>query len=70
MPNPASGQVVVTSSYGLYHVYAYDLQGRTMLDMEARDLMTSFDVSDWPKGVYVVALRTPQGLAPKRLVVQ
>lgn len=70
MPNPATGQVVVTSSYGLYHVYAYDLQGRTMLDMEVRDLMATFDVSDWPKGVYVVALRTPQGLATKCLVVR
>ncbi len=69
MPNPASGQVVVTSSYGLYHLYAYDLQGRTMLDIEVHDRIAAFDVSSWPQGVYVVAIRTPQGLATKRLVV-
>ncbi|MCQ2260531.1 MAG: T9SS type A sorting domain-containing protein [Bacteroidales bacterium] len=70
LPNPAEDAVYVISSYTLRHIDVYDLRGRKVLDQDAEGVTGTFDVSDWPKGVYVVALRTPQGLATKRLVVQ
>ena len=69
MPNPASGQVSVLSSYRLSRVVVYDLAGHAVLEQEDDGLTTTFDVSGLAKGVYVVAIHTPAGIATKRLVV-
>ena len=68
MPNPASGQVTVLSSYRLSHVVVYDLAGHAVLEVADDGLTTTFDVSGLSKGVYVVAIHTPAGIATKRLV--
>ena len=70
MPNPARGQVTVLSSYRLSRVVVYDLSGRAVLEQEDDGLATAFDVSGLAKGVYVVAIHTPAGIATKRLVVE
>ena len=69
MPNPAKGEVTVLSSYRLSRVVVYDLGGRAVLEQEDDGLATTFDVSGLAKGVYVVAIHTPAGIATKRLVV-
>ena len=70
MPNPASGQVTVLSSYRLSRVVVYDLGGRAVLEQEDDGLATTIDVGGLAKGVYVVAIHTPAGIATKRLVVE
>ena len=70
MPNPAGGLVTVLSSYRLSRVVVYDLKGNTVLEHEDEGLTTTFDVSGLAKGVYVVAIHTPAGIATKRLVVE
>ena len=70
MPNPARGLVTVMSSYRLSRVVVYDLKGNTVLEQEDEGLTTTFDVSTLAKGVYVVAIHTPAGIATKRLVVE
>ena len=70
MPNPARGQVTVLSSYRLSHVVVYDLKGNVVLEQEAEGLTDTFDVGTLAKGVYVVAIHTPAGIATKRLVVE
>ena len=70
MPNPARGQVTVLSSYRLSRVVVYDLSGHSVLEHEDEGLTTTFDVSGLAKGVYVVAIHTPAGIATKRLVVE
>lgn len=70
MPNPATGNVTVASSYGLRRVAAYDMTGRMVFDTPTSDLATIIDVSSWTPGVYVIAIHTPQGIATKRLVVR
>ena len=70
MPNPARGQVTVLSSYRLSRVVVYDLSGHSVLEHEDEGLATTFDVSGLAKGVYVVAIHTPAGIATKRLVVE
>ena len=70
MPNPARGQVTVLSSYRLSRVVVYDLTGHAVLEHEDEGLATTFDVSGLAKGVYVVAIHTPAGIATKRLVVE
>jgi hypothetical protein len=69
MPNPAREQVTVLSSYRLSRVVVYDLGGRAVLEQEDDGLATTLDVSGLAKGVYVVAIHTPAGIATKRLVV-
>ena len=70
MPNPARGQVTLLSSYRLSRVVVYDLAGHVVLEQEDDGLATAFDVSGLAKGVYVVAIHTPAGIATKRLVVE
>ena len=70
MPNPASEVVNVLSSYRLESVAVYDLMGRLVLEQPAEGLSATIGVSALPKGVYVVAIRTLQGVATKRLVVE
>ena len=70
MPNPASGQVTVLSSYRLSRVVVYDLAGHAVLELEDDGLSTTFDVGGLAKGVYVVAIHTPAGIATKRLVIK
>jgi hypothetical protein len=71
MPNPASGSVVVASSYGIEGVEVYDVRGERVLELSGtgRGTAADFDVSKWAKGTYVVLVRTPAGTTTKRLVV-
>ena len=83
MPNPVRGKVTVLSSYRLSRVVVYDLKGNAVLEQEADtypglrpplsrgdSLTTTFDVSALAKGVYVVDIHKPAGIATKRLVVE
>ena len=70
MPNPASGSVLVSSSYRISRVEAYDVRGEKVMEQPTEGRTAAFDVTAWPKGAYVVLVRTPQGTAAKRLVVQ
>ena len=70
MPNPASGSVMVSSSYVIRRVEAYDVRGEKVMDRPTEGRTAAFDVSSWPKGAYVLLVRTPAGTATKRLVVQ
>ena len=71
MPNPASGSVVVMSSYGIDRMEVYDVRGERVLEQKGKQRTTSagFDVTAWAKGIYVVLVYTPSGTAAKRLVV-
>ena len=72
MPNPASGSVIVMSSYGIDGVEVYDVRGELVLELSGigRGTSTGFDVSKWASGTYVVLVRTPAGMDSKRLVVK
>ena len=70
MPNPAHDMVSVLSSYQLRSVVVYDLSGRQLL-MEPADGMTAtVNVAALPRGTYILAIHTLQGIATKRLVVE
>ena len=70
MPNPAGEVVNVLSSYRLESVAVYDLSGRLLLEQPAEGLSATLDVSALPRGTYIVAIRTLQGVATKKLVVE
>ncbi len=40
------------------------------MDLPASGISASFDVKDWPSGVYVITIHTQGGNVTKKLVVQ
>ena len=61
---------MINSSYRIDRVEAYDVRGEKVYDQPSDARTAAFDVSAWPKGAYVILVRTPAGTATKRLVVQ
>lgn len=70
MPNPASHQVQLMSSYGITRVEAFALNGTCMADHAVKGLSTTLDVSQWPAGMYIIIIRTPAGTVTKKLAVK
>ena len=70
MPNPASGQAVLYSSFPIRQVTVYDPAGRCVLHRRVDDRTLRLDLSGYAKGTYLVVVRTPAGRTVKRLVVQ
>ena len=70
VPNPAREMASVLSSYRLKSVAMYDLTGRLVLEQPAEGLSAVVNVSTLPRGTYIVAIHTQQGVATKKLVVE
>ena len=70
MPNPAHDVVNVLSSYQLQGVAVYDLMGRQLLEQPAEGMTAALNVSALPRGTYILAIRTLQGVATKRLILK
>ena len=70
LPNPASAQVQVFSSFPLRAVEVFDLQGKPVASPVVSDRSAIFDVSGWTPGLYLVSIRTSGGTTVKKLVVE
>ncbi len=70
VPNPAAAEVTVYSSFYINRIEAHSLQGVKTMDIPASGISASFDVKDWPSGVYVITIHTQGGNVTKKLVVQ
>ena len=70
VPNPADGLVRVVAPDGLRGIEVYDMSGRRMLVLTASSTESSFNVTGWPAGTYIVILRTMAGSAVQRLAVK
>ena len=70
MPNPASTRVQLISSYALKGYDLLDLNGRKVRSGVLDGHTAMIDVSELAKGVYLIHVRTDNGIAVKRLVVE
>ena len=70
MPNPAHDVVSVFSSYQLEGVTVYDLTGRQLIEQPAEGMTATVNVAALPRGTYILAIRTLQGTATKKLLVK
>lgn len=70
MPNPASEQVTVMSSFRIDRVEVYSLTGQRLLQENVGGLSSQIDISSLPKGGYLVRIHTNRGISTKRLVVK
>lgn len=68
-PNPAQDHVQVFSSFGLRGVEAYSLDGQQMLNIPVHGLSATFSTASWPRGTYIVLLRTSRGTATKKMLL-
>ena len=70
IPNPATLQATVYSSFQINHISAVDANGRMVLDTPMSGYAASFDVKGWTPGLYFVIVHTPVGKVAKKLVVK
>ena len=70
MPNPASGNVTVASSFRIGDVELLDLNGKSHLRTTVDGLSAALDISSLPAGTYIVRVITSAGTAYKKLVVK
>lgn len=69
-PNPAVGQVAVSSDSQIGRIDVLDLQGRVVLSYPAHSENLMLDVSSLPRGYYVVRAHTQLGDSFQKLVVE
>lgn len=64
-PNPVSDQVFICNQEpaldGQYHVCAWSMDGKKLAESAFAGTCASFYTKDWPKGMYLIALRMPDG---------
>ena len=70
MPNPASGQVIIASSFGLRSVVIYSMTGTLVMRQDLSGYAQQMDISDLPSGTYLLVISTPAGQVTKKLAVQ
>ena len=70
MPNPASDNVTVMSSFRIDRIEVYSLTGQRVMQQKVGALSTQIDLSGLPKGTYIVRTYTNHGISNKRLVVK
>ena len=70
MPNPASTRVQVISGYALKGYDLLDMNGRKLQSDVLEGHTATINVSEYAKGVYLLHVRTANGIAVKRLVVE
>lgn len=68
LPNPASSQVQLLSSFELRAVTVYDLQGRTIMEEECSGHNATFSVNGWDDGLYIAVIHTAGGIFSKKLL--
>ncbi|MBR7168253.1 MAG: T9SS type A sorting domain-containing protein, partial [Bacteroidales bacterium] len=59
----------IFSSFSIRKVEIYSLKGEKLIESDVENVSISLDVSTLPKGIYLVKVYTPQGVATKKLVV-
>ena len=71
LPNPAKGMTVVSSSYRLTRIRAYNMQGQLVLDQRpSLSQSATLDLTAWPKGTYLLRITTLAGIVSKKLLVE
>lgn len=71
MPNPASEQVQVLSSFALQSIEIYNLRGQKVYaDKNAKGISATIDISKLETGTYIVVIHNQQGVSTRKLIVQ
>jgi len=69
-PNPTSGKVTLTSSMNIDFVRLYNATGNLILEEKASGKEHSLNLSEMPKGVYLIRIQSAGEISTNRLVRQ
>ena len=69
-PNPTDGHFTVTSDDELRAIVVYDMTGRAVMRRNASGNRAEIDASALPKGCYILAATTANGVARKKLILR
>ncbi len=69
-PNPASQVAGVSASAVIERLEVYNAAGEKVYESQPGYVLAFLDVSQWPSGVYLLRIHTPQGETTKKLVVR
>lgn len=69
MPNPATTEFTVYSSFGITRIDVYNIRGMLVYSQEAGYTNTRVSLDGWAQGQYIVMIHTPYGITAKRMVV-
>jgi hypothetical protein len=70
-PNPAANQVTLTAANGtLLNVSVYDVTGKLVLVQNPNTVSTQLNVISLPKGIYMVEVKSTQGIEVEKLIVE
>ena len=69
-PNPASGQVAVSSTLPMTRLEVADILGHTLYDRVDSGLAATLEISAWPAGIYLLGIDTSLGVATRKLLVK
>lgn len=69
-PNPANNYFNVMSHYTIKSIEVFDVVGKLIFERNVNNFDTSFDVSNFSSGSYVVKINTAKGSVKKKLIVK
>jgi len=67
-PNPTSQSFKIVSSDEIENVQIFDMQSKLVLELNNNP--SSIEVDNWNQGVYLVKIKTSNGLQTKKLIIQ
>lgn len=68
VPNPATMQVIVYSSFEINHISVFDANGKMVYDNPVSGHTAPIDIKGWTPGLYIVIVHTSAGNAAKKLI--
>jgi spore coat protein H len=68
-PNPANDYLVIEAQAPSYEIYIQNLSGRMVMQTTARAKATRLDISQLPKGLYLVLVKGEHFVATEKLVL-
>lgn len=68
LPNPAQNQVHIKSENTIKTIALFDAQGRIITAQSVEQKETSFDVSHFSRGIYLVKITTQTGTSVQKLI--
>lgn len=69
-PNPTNGKATLFSSFNIRHIEIYNINGTLLDERRINATTTEIDLSDYPKGTYLVTIHTAAGTITKQIVKQ
>jgi hypothetical protein len=68
-PNPADKYVIIRlENYTQADLSIYGLEGKLMLQRQLNQLETLIEIEDLPAGIYIVSVKSLQGIEQKRII--